>query len=120
MVRALLGQTLRDLQAIDRMYPVEMFGDRPRLVRLQGADEMPFERRAQIGERLDLGERLLHVVLAELALAGSMNRAHVFGGEGLRDREQRHRTRIASGRVCGRGDALPHRFEVVNQIGHGT
>ncbi len=118
--RPLLRKPLRDLQAIHRMHPIELFGHRPRLVRLQRADEMPFERAAQIGEHFDFRERFLHVVFAECALTGGMGRAHVFGGKGLGDGKQRDGTRVASRHVRGEGDALLHRFEVMNQIGHGT
>jgi hypothetical protein len=43
-VRPLLGQALRDLQSIDRLHPVELLGDRARLVALDGPDEVPVER----------------------------------------------------------------------------
>jgi hypothetical protein len=61
-------QALRGLQPVDRVHPVEGLGHRPGLVALQRADQVPLQLRAQVGQRLDLGQRLLHVVLAEGAL----------------------------------------------------
>ena len=55
--RPLLGQPLGDLQPVDAVHPVEVLGHRPRLVALQRADAVPFEFAAQIGQRLDLGDR---------------------------------------------------------------
>jgi hypothetical protein len=45
-----------------------MLGDRPGLVALQRADEMPFEIEA--GKRRDLRHSFLHIVFAEGALPG--------------------------------------------------
>src|SRR5690606_34110908 len=42
----LLGQPAGDLLAVDRMDPVEVLGDRARLVGLDRADEVPLERTA--------------------------------------------------------------------------
>jgi hypothetical protein len=66
--RALRGQAFGNLQTVDRMHPVEAFGDRARLVALQRADEMPFQLAA--GKSRTLVDAFLHVVLAEGALAG--------------------------------------------------
>lgn len=50
---------------------------------------MPLDVLAQVGQRVDLGQCLLHVVLAEGALAGRMGLSHRVGAEGLGHREQR-------------------------------
>ena len=55
-------------------------------------------------ERRPLGLRLLHAVLAEHALAGGDHRLDRLGAEGLRDRHQRHRGRIAPGLGAGARD----------------
>lgn len=116
---ALLGQALRDLQPVDRMHPVEALGDGARLVRLQRADEMPLELGAQVGERADLVDRFLHVVLAECALAGRVCGAHRVGGKRLRHREQRDRAGRAAGRAGGFVDAAMNGGEAGGEIGHG-
>ena len=105
-------QTLGDLQPVDGMHPVELLGDQLRLVRLQRADEMPFDLAAQISQFSDLRDRFLHVVFAERALAGVEGGAHVFGGKGLRDREQRDRRGIARSVRRRLYDALPDFVEM--------
>ena len=65
-------------------------------------------RRAQVGERGDLLERFLHVVLAEAALAGGVRLAHRVGAEGLAHREQRDALHGASGGRASACDARVH------------
>jgi Lrp/AsnC family leucine-responsive transcriptional regulator len=98
--RALFGQALRDLQPVDRLHPVEGLGHRARLVALQRADQVPLQLRAQVGQGLDLGQRLLHVVLAEGALPGGMRLAHRLGAEGLADGQQRDAVLVARRPPC--------------------
>ncbi len=56
----------------------------------------------QVGERRFLGDRFLHVVLAERALAERVHFANRLRREGLGNREQAHRT----GRPCGGRECL--------------
>jgi hypothetical protein len=93
-----------------------VFGDGARLVRLQRSDEMPFDGCAQVGERFDLRDGFLHVVLAECALARGVGGAYVVGGEGLGDGEQRDRLRVAAGRVRRALDARVDVGEVMGNI----
>ena len=71
-------ETLRDLQAIDRVHPVEALRDRARLVALERSDEVPDE--VALVERGELGERLLEVVFAEVALPGRVRVTVLAGG----------------------------------------
>jgi len=57
-----------------------------RLVRLQVADQVPAQR--QIGGAIDLVERLLDFVFAEVDLAGVRRGPHVVGGKGFRDGDE--------------------------------
>src|SRR6185437_16707648 len=66
MVGPLLGEALRDPQAVYGVYPCEALGDSARLVGLEPADEMPSQSRRG-RERVLFGERLLQVALAELS-----------------------------------------------------
>ena len=68
-------------------------GGLPRLVRLQVADEVPPDR--SVGHHADLLQPFLHLVLAEIALAGSHRRRHVPGPVGLRHRHEPHGRRVA-------------------------
>jgi hypothetical protein len=62
--RALLTETFRDPDPIDRVHPIESLRDLPRLVRLKLADEVPGDVGA--GESVDLLQRLLNVDFTEV------------------------------------------------------
>ncbi len=64
-------QAVGDPQPVDAMHPVESRGRDGSLVALQRADQVPFDLR-QVGERVHLGERLLHIVLPKSPLAEPM------------------------------------------------
>ncbi|MNT06847.1 hypothetical protein D3C72_1415300 [compost metagenome] len=66
-----------------------MRGDRLGLVRLQVADQVPFQ--AQRLQFLHLGQRFLHVVFAERGLALRGKRSHGLGRLGLGHRQQARR-----------------------------
>ncbi len=100
------------------MNPIELFGHGPRFIRLQRADEMPFDLSAQIGERLDLRERLLDVVFAEGALTGREGRPDVFGRERLGDGKQLDRLGGAVGRLGRAFDAGVNGPQVFFDMGH--
>ena len=70
---------------------------------MQRADEMPFE--PEVRQCLDLGNALLHVVLAESTLPGGSGLAHAFGGPCLADRQQPHPGGISPGGHGGPGNA---------------
>src|SRR5690606_3260143 len=84
------------------------------LVRLQAADEVPFQR--QVGQRVHLGQRLLHVVLAEGALAETGQAADGGGRLPLRHRQQPRLSAAARG---GGGDAAEQGLECVFGRVHG-
>ena len=69
------GQAPRDLLPVDRVHPGEARRHRRRLVALQRPDQVPLDV-TEVRERVHLGQRLLHVVLAERALAERVQRAH--------------------------------------------
>src|SRR3569623_202519 len=77
------------------MYPTEVFGDRPRLVALDRPDEMPHQR--QIAQRRLFFQRLLHIIIAEFALAAGGQIAHRRRAEGLADGQQAYLRRAAPG-----------------------
>ena len=64
----------------------ECGGRAPRLVRLKVAQEVP----AQVGEAegVNLPERLLHAVLAEVALTGAVGVEHELGGKRFGDGDE--------------------------------
>ena len=62
----LLGQAACNFFTVDRLHPVEALGSEARLVALERADQVPFQRPAATSI---FCKRLLHVVLAEGALA---------------------------------------------------
>src|SRR6056297_1353084 len=114
--RTLLAQAPRDLDPLDGVHPVETLGDRPGLVRLDGADEMPGE--ARFAERLHGSERALQRVLAEMALAGRHHGAHPLQGLALGDGHQRHRGRIAPRTMCDGSDGFIDFPEVFRDSNH--
>ena len=103
---ALAAQALGDVQPIQRLQPVEMRGHLAGLAALQRADAMPLQPQGLQG--LDLGNGLLHIVLAKGDLAGGGGFAHGFGGKGLGNGQQAHRAGRAAGCLFGIGNALPH------------
>ena len=68
MVRAMIAQAAGRLEAVDAVNPLEALGNRPGLVRLQLADEVPLQR--QVREGRHLGDCLLNVVFPEIRDAG--------------------------------------------------
>ena len=90
------------------MHPVEVLGDHPGLVALQRPDQVPLDRAAQVGERGDLVDTFLNVVLAEGALASSMGSANVRRRKGLAHRQQPDRLHGPLGKGASGGDASVH------------
>src|SRR6185503_17683384 len=89
------GVDLRDeIGRVDRMNDVEASG-LLRFVRLQVSDQMPADR--EITCLLDLLQRLLHFVLAEIDLAGDCRGADGVGRKGLGDGDEADGGGIASG-----------------------
>src|SRR5262252_11018469 len=86
------------------MNHVELGGGFFCLVRLEMADQVPFER--QIGQILPLLLRFLQFVLAEVDLAVLSRRAHGVGAKRLRDSDEMDMRGIASGPVGGARDAF--------------
>eukprot|EP01136_Pigoraptor_vietnamica_P012325 Opistho-1_new@52130 len=133
MRRPLLAQALRDLQAVHRLHPVEVFSHQPRLVALQGADVMPFRSAGMAGirrtkaigfpfkrfaNRKNLLHALLDIVLAEGALPARHRRHHGLRPESLGHGQQPHAGRITPAREAGRGNPVTHGLELVNNHGH--
>ena len=96
--RPLRAQPLGDLQAIDRVDPVEVLGDDAASC-CSAAGRSGATRAARAGRRSAaiFSTRFLHVVLAEAALAGGVRLAHRVGAEGLAHGEQRDAFHGASG-----------------------
>jgi len=67
------------------MHPRKMLGDITRLVRLNGADEVPTQ--GQVGQFDLFGAGFLQVVLAKVANPGGMGLTQRGGRLGLADRE---------------------------------
>jgi hypothetical protein len=61
-----------------------------------------------VGRRRDLLQCLLHLVLAEVALAGVERRAHRLGAEGLRHGHERDLLGPAAAAAGRRGDPPAH------------
>ena len=92
--RVQLGRPIRrerrhQLGAVHGLHPVEMLRGLASLVRLQMAYQVPLQSAS--AEGADLGQRLLHVVLAEGALSGIGQAGDRFGGLHLRYRQQARR-----------------------------
>ena len=99
--RALLAQALGDFQAVHRLRPVKMLSHPPRLVALDGADAVPFQRRRNgtgahgfIGlpaaQGVDFFDALGNVVLAKSTLPGLHGFDHRVGAEGFGNCQQAH------------------------------
>jgi hypothetical protein len=78
-------------------------GSLGRLVGLEMSHQMP--RRPPIAERLDLCDRFLNAVLAELGLTGIERGANDVGGNGLGNGDETNRGGIAAGPDGGVRDA---------------
>ncbi|MNT28238.1 hypothetical protein D3C72_1639090 [compost metagenome] len=110
------GQALGDLQAIHRVHPGEVLGQRLGLVRLDRADEVPDH--IQVGEFGLLGQGFLQVVLAEVALAAGAGVAQGIRRLALAHRQQLYRLRIASGCLRRLTDARSDLCNIVVDRGH--
>ncbi len=98
------------------MHPVEVFCDGPGLVRLDGADEMPGQR--QVGQLGLLVQRLLQIVLAEIALAGGECLANGSGWLGLADGQQAHRGGLTTHSLRRLTDACSDLCNILLYRGH--
>ena len=106
VVRPLLAEAHGDALAIERVDPVEMLGDGARLVRLQLTDEVPGQ--LQVGERCELRQRFLQVVLAEIPLAAARPaRGSRSAGCALLTGDEPHGIGIAAVPHCSGCDAVP-------------
>ena len=103
----LCAQARCDAVAIDRMHPVEVFGDLARLVPLQLADEMPDEA-GHVGQGCDLVASFLNVVFTEIDLAGGRGIPDHRDRLQLAHRHQPHRIGRAPGRGGGLDDPATH------------
>ena len=86
------------------MNDVELGGGSFCLVRLEVADQVPFER--QVGQILPLLLRFLQFVLAEVELAVLSRRANGVSAKRLRDSDETNMRGIASGPVSGARDVF--------------
>jgi len=105
MRAALLAQTHGDALAIERVQPLKMLRDDPRLVGLELADVVPGQR--QVAELGELRQRFLQVVLAEVLLAELGERADRGGGLRFRDGDEPHGIGIAPVPHCSGCDTVP-------------
>src|SRR5690242_9926782 len=96
------------------MYPLEVLGDRPGLVSLELADEVPGQLEPL--QCLDLGQGLLEIALPEVLDALPRSATYQINGVRLADGEQCDRIDTAPGVLAGQTDALPHGAYVHRQI----
>ena len=108
-----LVEPAQQLHAVDGVDPGEAGRGAARLVRLQMADQVPPD--AQPGGPLDLPERLLHAVLAEVGETGA--RGCFYGGqwERLGDGDEPDRSRIPPGGRRGAVEAVTNEPEIGRQ-----
>ncbi len=120
VVRTLLREPLRDLQAVERVYPGEALGYRTRFVGLQPANEVPCQwahsRVGQPRKGSHLGERLLRIALPELCQPRRRRRADDFDRLTLAHRKECDRVDTPSGPGCGCGYAISHLGDALQQI----
>src|SRR5262245_18134742 len=89
-----LVQLLSQVQSVQTLEPLEVFGDFLRLICLQMADEVPSQRKFR--ERCDLGKSLLQTILANIPNTTLQGLINVLGRDSLRDGDQFDGTRIAA------------------------
>ena len=99
---SLRRQALGDVQPVDAMHPVEVFGDRAGLVGLDATDEVPDER--QVTQRINFRQRLLQVALAKVGDAMGGRGAQPLGAMPLADRHQCDRVHSPVRSRCRSGD----------------
>ena len=116
-MRALRREPLGGAQPVDAVHPGEVLGDGAGLVGLQPADVMPGQFHA--GQRRQLRQGILQVVLAEVFHA---QLRHCLDGRGvapLADRQQRDAVLIPSGGGGGGGDPGAQRAKTRRPIVDG-
>ena len=112
-------EPLGDLQPVDRRAPSRSARATARVLLLCSGPMKCQSTSAGRRALLDLGERLLHVVLAEVALTGGMRLADVVGGKGLGDGDQRTMSRGSRPAArARRGDARLHGLQAAFDRGH--
>ena len=111
-----LVEAAQQVERIDGVDGVERPAGLAGLVRLQVANQVPAEIGVLHGQRLDLGQRFLDPVLAEVAVAGIDGGADGVHAERLRDGDEPDRVRGPAVRLGSAGDALPHRREVGGDV----
>ena len=98
------------------MDPGEMLGNLPCLVALERPDEMPFK--PQVGQSGKLGQRFLHIALAEGHLAGGMCLGDGRRRPRLADREQPDSVWVATGCNTGGRNSRIHGLQVGGDCCH--
>ena len=118
--RPLFGKPLRDFFAIDRMHPVEVFGNRSRLVALDRSDEMPFQCQIRTfrTDSVHFIQRLLQIIFAKRGLPGLGRSDHRIRIEGLRYGQQVDAVNIALRAVRSVGNPLTHSLQVLAYYRH--
>ena len=105
-----LIEPAQQLQAVDRVDPVEGGRRGARLVGLKMADQVPAD--SQPARTLDLAERLLDAVLAEVDETGVGRRLDGGQRERLRDGDEPYRGRVPVRRLGGPCQALADATQV--------
>src|SRR5689334_2576763 len=98
------------------MYPRKISGNEFRFVRLQPSDEMPFD--VASGERWDFGDRLLHDVLTEHPLAGTVRLADEFGRMRFGNSDEFDVFRPTTRATSGGGDRIANAQKIVGDVIH--
>jgi hypothetical protein len=113
-------EPLCDAQPIHRVDPIEMLSHQSRLVGLYRADHVPLELRTKLGKRQDLFDPLLHIVLAEHALASGVGLPHCGITDGLADGDQCDALHGPPSVLAGLRNAPAYRIEVVCDHRHNS
>src|SRR5262249_14867321 len=111
---------LQQRRGVERMHRVETRAGLLGLVRLQMTDEMPADvrRAAARAERVDLRQRLLHLVLTEIDLAGRGGLAHVLDRKCFGNGDEADRGGVASRTAGGPRDARADVRQPCGDRGH--
>ena len=101
-------------EAVDGVHPGEVLGHGTGLVSLQPPDEMPAQFAP--GERLDLGQALLHEILAKVLDPGARRAVNCCAALTLGNRQKRDRIDTSAGGAGGRGNADLSRLGALRAI----
>ncbi len=115
-MRPLIIQPPRNLHSINRVHPLESFGDVPGLVGLNVADEMPID--FQILETGNLLHSFLHEVLPKIALTSPKERFNCASRLLFADGENGRFPRLSVGFEQGSLNPVTDPGQVARDLSH--